>query len=117
MGYSFDDFVYDTKKALDKVSEKTAEAIGYSKAQVEKAQLKGRLRDAYCDLGKLCYDMHETDIDYTGSMKRLLSKISDIKARIKENDETLGTPVICPLCNTKNAADNCYCTKCGEKLN
>lgn len=116
MGYSFDDFIYDAKKAIDKMGEKTGAAVEYSKTQVEKAQLKGKLREKYCDLGKLCYEMHERDIDYTGSMKKLLEQIREIETQIEEADIMLGVPKICPLCGTKNAADNTYCTKCGEKL-
>ena len=116
MGYSFDDFIYDTKKAIDKVGLKTNEAIEHSKIQVGKAQLKGKLKEKFCDLGKLCYEMHETDEDYTGSMKKLLAQIKEIEDQIKDADTALGTPVVCALCGTKNSAENDYCTKCGEKL-
>lgn len=116
MSYSFDDFIYDTKKCIDKVGEKTGEAIEYSKTQLEKAQLKGKLRDKFCDLGKLCYEMHETDRDYTGSIKKLLDEIKSIESEIKEADDTLKTPKVCTLCGAKNSGDSEYCCKCGEKL-
>lgn len=116
MNYNFDDLVYDAKKFVDKAAEKSAEIYGYSKKQVEKAQLKGLMKEKLYELGKTCYEMYDKDEDYTGSMKKLIDEIKKIEEDIKEADEALKTPKICALCGAKNSGDSDYCCKCGEKL-
>ena len=116
MNFNFDDLFYETGKYLDSVKRKTGEAFDYSKKQIEKAQLKAKFRDKLTELGKMCYDMHKTDIDHTGSMKRLLIELEDLEQQIKDADDVIGTPIVCSLCGTKNNPSNDYCTKCGEKL-
>lgn len=116
MSYSFDDFIYDTKKCIDKAGEKAKDAISYSKLSVEKAEQQGKLKERYIDLGKYCYKMHETDIDYSGNMKGVIREITEIKNKLKEIDEELKVPKTCSLCGAKNPADSEYCCKCGEKL-
>lgn len=116
MSYNFDDLVYDTKKVIDKAAEKTGEIFDYSKKQVEKAQLKGLIKEKLYELGKLCYDMHEKDEDYTGSMKKLIGEIKKIDEDIKAAEDALKTPKTCSLCGAKNSGDSEYCCKCGEKL-
>ncbi len=116
MGYSFDDFIYDAKKCVDKAGEKAGEAINYSKLSLEKAEIKGRLRERYAELGKFCYKMHETGTDYSGNMKGTIREINNLEDRLKETDDALKIPKTCSLCGAKNPSDSMFCSKCGEKL-
>ncbi len=116
MNKNLDGLINGSKKAFDFVGRKTGDAIGYSKTQVEKTQMKIKFREKLTELGRLCYEMHKTDIDYTGSMKNLIIELDDLDRRMKFADEALGTPVVCGLCGTKNDSSNTYCTKCGERL-
>ena len=116
MSFNIDDLIYDTKKCIDLVGEKTGSAFEYSKNQVERIRLKGKFRDKLGELGKLCYEMHKTGTDHTGSMKRMMIELEDLEQQIKDAEEAVGTPVVCELCGTKNNSSNTYCTKCGSVL-
>lgn len=116
MNYGFDDLISDSKNVIDKLSEKANSAVNVSKAYVEKAQLRVKLKEKYYDLGKLCYSMHETGCDETGNMKKMLKEIKMLEAQLEYAEETVGKPKVCAFCGKKNAADNAFCSQCGEKL-
>lgn len=118
MNYKFDDLISDAKVVFDKVAVKTNEAVEYSKTQVERAQLRSKIRDKYQELGKLCYHMHDTGNDETGEMKIIINEIDHLKVDLKSADEAVNSKqaCICKFCGEKNEAGNAYCKKCGEKL-
>ena len=116
MKYSIDNFISDSKEVFDKISEKANSAVNVSKAYVEKAQLRVKLREKYYDLGKLCYNMHKNDSDETGNMKNLIKEIKMLEAELEYAEEASGKPKGCSFCGAKNSADNVFCSKCGEKL-
>ena len=116
MNYNFDDFISDSKELFDKLTVKANGAVNVSKAYIEKAQLRVKLKDKYYDLGKLCYDMHRSGADETGNMKILIKEIKMLEAQLEYAEEASGKPKICGLCGAKNSSENSYCAKCGEKL-
>ena len=116
MNYNMDDLITDSKELFDKISAKANGAVNVSKAYVEKAQLRVKLREKYCQLGKVCFDMHQNDSDETGNMKLIIKEIKMLKAQLEYAEEAAGKPKICRLCGAKNSAENSYCAKCGEKL-
>lgn len=116
MNYNFDNFITDSKEFFDKLTVKANGAVNVSKAYIEKAQLRVKLRDKYYDLGKLCYDMHRSGADETGNMKILIKEIKMLEAQLEYAEEASGKPKICSLCGAKNSSENSYCAKCGEKL-
>lgn len=116
MKYGIDNFVNDSKDVLDKITVKANSAVSVSKAYVEKAQLRVKLREKYYDLGKTCYNMHCTDADESGNMKRIIKEIKLLEAQLEYAEEASGKPKVCAYCGAKNSADNLYCAKCGEKL-
>lgn len=116
MKYDLDDFIGDSKAIIDKVSRKTGDAVNVSKAYARKFKLEGSLREKYCILGKLCYDMHEDDTDKTGNMKMLIKEIKMLKAELEYAEEAAGRPKMCGFCGAKNPSGNSFCSQCGEKL-
>ena len=96
MSFNFDDLVSGAKDVFDKAAAKAGEAIDYSKTQIDRGQLKAKIKEKYCDLGKICYNMHECGDD-------------DVSVNAKRSKE-------CRFCGTANDAVSAYCTKCGEKL-
>lgn len=116
MKFSIDDLIGGSKEAFDKLAGKAGSAINASKAYVEKAQISVKLKEKFYELGKLCYDMHKNDTDETGNMKKLIKEIKLLEAELELAEEASGKPVICGLCGAKNASDNTFCSKCGEKL-
>lgn len=116
MKYGFDDLISDSKEVLDKLTVKANSAVNVSKAYVEKAQLRVKLKEKYYDLGKVCYNMHCTDADETGNMKKLIKEIKMLEAQLEYAEEASGKPKICAFCGAKNNCDNAFCAKCGEKL-
>lgn len=118
MSYKFDNLISDAKVVFDKVAVKTNEAVEYSKTQVERAQMRNKIRDKYYDLGRICYQMHESGNDETGSMKKIITEIEQLKADLKAADEVVSAkqPKACKFCGEKNDSGNLFCKKCGEKL-
>lgn len=116
MRYGFDNFISDSKDAFDKVTDKAVSAVNVSKAYVEKAQLRVKLREKYYELGKACYDMHDNGIDETGNMKKMIKEIKLLETQLEYAEEASGKPKVCAYCGAKNSSDNLYCAKCGEKL-
>ncbi len=116
MNYTFDNLISDSKDVLDKLTVKANSAVNVSKAYVEKAQLRVKLREKYYELGKVCYSMHKTDSDETAEMKRIIKEIKVLEVQLECAEEASGTPKACPLCGAKNAADNAFCAKCGERF-
>lgn len=116
MKYGIDNFISDSKEAIDKLTVKANSAVNVSKAYVEKAQLRVKLKEKYADLGKLCYKMHSEDTDESGNMKKLIKEIKLLEMQLEYAEEASGKPKICVFCGAKNDAENSYCCKCGEKL-
>ena len=101
MKYGFDDIVAISKDAVDKITG---------------AQLRVKLKERYYELGKVCYSMHKDSTDETGNMKRLIKEIKMLEAQLEFAEDASGKPHVCEFCGAKNAPDNTYCCKCGERL-
>ena len=116
MKYGFDDLIGDSKEAIDKVAAKANNAVSVSKAYAQRAQLRVKLKEKYYELGKVCYNMHATDADESGNMKKLIKEIKLLEAELEYAEEASGKPKVCAYCGAKNQADNLYCSRCGERL-
>lgn len=116
MKYTLDNLICDSKNIIDKVSVKANSAFNVSKAYVEKAQVKVKLQEKYCELGKTCYEMHKSGNDETGNMKKLIKEIKLLEIQLEDAEEASGKPKTCAFCGAKNSCDNTFCAKCGEKL-
>ena len=49
-------------------------------------------------------------------MKRLIKEIKMLEAQLEFAEDASGKPHVCEFCGAKNAPDNTYCCKCGERL-
>lgn len=118
MAYNFDDFISDTKNIFDKVAARANDAVDYSKTQIDRAQLRSKIREKYAELGKICYEMHESDSDETISMKPVIAEIKELKKQLVEADKNVNAKKnqVCKFCETTNDFLSVYCSKCGEKL-
>lgn len=118
MAFNIDNIVNGAKDIFDKAAAKAGEAIDYSKVQLDRSQLRGKIKEKYVELGKICYDMHECGDDRTGEMKKVIGEIKALSAKLEEADITVNAKKskTCRFCGTANDAVSTYCTKCGEKL-
>lgn len=118
MSFNFDGLVSGAKDVFDKAAAKAGEAIDYSKTQIDKGQMRYKVKELYGKLGKICYDMHENGDDRTGEMKKVIGEIKELTDKLNETDAAVNIKKtkVCRFCETENAASNDYCTKCGEKL-
>ncbi len=118
MAFNFDDIVSGAKDIFDKAAAKAGDAIDYSKTQIDRGQLKAKIKEKYCELGKICYDMHECGDDKTGEMKKVIAEIKELDKKLSEADAAVNAKKtkVCRFCGTANDAVSEYCTKCGEKL-
>ena len=118
MGFNLDGLVSGAKGVFDKAAAKAGEAIDYSKTQIDRGQLRAKIKDLYCKLGNICYDMHENGDDRTGEMKKVIGEIKELRDKLDEADVAVNAKKtkVCRFCETANDAASVYCTKCGEKL-
>lgn len=118
MAINFDEIKSGAKGLLDKAAAKANEAIDYSRTQLDRGQLRSKIKEEYCKLGKICYDMHEVGDDRTGEMKQVIGEIKQLKTKLEEADAAVNAKKTkeCKFCGTANDATSEYCTKCGEKL-
>ncbi|MBQ5310586.1 MAG: zinc-ribbon domain-containing protein [Oscillospiraceae bacterium] len=116
MNEKIERIVRGTKTVADIVSEQTTRVAGISKAYARRIKLELALKDRYAELGKLCYNMYENDTDETGSIKSKIAEIKDIKADLRDAEDTSGKKKICPSCHAENNADDSFCARCGSRL-
>ena len=116
MNENIERIVRSTKTVAGIVTEQTTRAVGVSKAYAKRIKLELALRDRYTELGKLCYNMYENDTDETGSIKNKIAEIKDIKAELRDAEDTSGKKKICPECHAENNAEDSFCARCGCRL-
>lgn len=118
MAYNFDNFVSDAKNVFDKVASKANDAVDYSKAQIDKAQIRAKIREKYEELGKAYYEIYESDSDKVGSMKPIIAEIKKLKIKLEDADSSVKQSKYkaCAFCEIVNDGASIYCKKCGEKL-
>ncbi|MBQ5316590.1 MAG: zinc ribbon domain-containing protein [Oscillospiraceae bacterium] len=100
----------------DIVSDQATKAVDMSKAYARSVKLEMSIKDRYTELGKLCYNMYENDTDETGSIKNKIAEIKELKASLRDAEDSSGKKKICPECHSVNNADDCFCAKCGSRL-
>ena len=96
MAFSFDNIVAGAKDIFDKAAEKTGEAIDYSKTQIDRSQMRVKIKEKYGELGKAYYEsqMEHADLAETDTKKEK----------------------VCSGCNAVNSPDSSFCRTCGKKL-
>lgn len=114
MAINFDNIISGAKDIFDKASVKAGEAIDYSKTQIDRTQLKVKLKEKYCELGKACYESKTKGTDKTMAIEKLANEITDINAKLAESEPKKSK--VCPSCHTENSTESAYCRACGGKL-
>ncbi|MEG0614686.1 MAG: hypothetical protein RR540_02940 [Oscillospiraceae bacterium] len=115
---TFDNFITKAKKYVDVATVKTNEFVEVSRIEIEKSQLNSKLRELYCKLGRICFNMSKTGNDESEKMSKIINKINEVQADIDLANENLGTKKYknCPICNNKNSNLAEFCSNCGEKI-
>jgi hypothetical protein len=122
MSVDFDKIVTKTvsgaKVVYKKAGAAVSDAADFTKAQIERAALRDKIKDRYNELGKLCYAKFTGGEASESDMKRIVGEIDKLIANMKETDTIVSKnkSKICDFCKTKNDLKNVYCAKCGEKL-
>lgn len=116
MRNTFDTIISGSKELADKLAEKAASAVTVSKSYVDRAQLRVKMDEKLRELGKVCYQMHKTGSDESGSMKMIIKELKVLDAQLEMAEEAGGKPKVCAFCGGKNDPENTYCAKCGERL-
>lgn len=114
MEFNFDNIVAGAKDLFDKASAKAGEAIDYSKVQIDRSQLRIKLKEKYTELGKAYYAEKMSGSDRSYAMGKLVDEITEIKAKLDESEPKKGKT--CPQCGAVYGNDIAFCGKCGVKL-
>lgn len=116
--YDLDNLITDAKKAFDAVSAKTGEVIDLSRSQIEKSQIKVKIKEKYQELGKVCYDAAEFGSEDTTALQLIIADIKALKSELYAIDNALKSSkqVFCGNCGAKNDSGYGYCSRCGKKL-
>ncbi|MBQ5318053.1 MAG: hypothetical protein J6K17_03045 [Oscillospiraceae bacterium] len=114
MEFNFDSIVAGAKDLFDKASTKAGEAIDYSKVQIDRSQLRVKLKEKYTELGKAYYAEKMTGTDRSYAMDKLVDEITEIKFKLEESEPKKVKK--CPQCGAECAKDIAFCGKCGAKL-
>ena len=114
MEFNFDNIVSGAKDLFDKASVKAGEAIDYSKVQIDRSQLRVKLKEKYTELGKAYYAEKMSGANKSNVMDTLVDEITEIKAKLEETEPKKSKT--CPHCGAVYAKDTAFCGKCGAKL-
>ncbi|MDR0947741.1 MAG: hypothetical protein LBM87_08425 [Ruminococcus sp.] len=122
MSVDFDKIVTKTVNGAKVVAGKAVDAAtefaDFSRAQIERAALRDKIKDLYRELGRLYYSRCSGETVDGAAMTHVIEEIDKLYANMKETDgvvtKTKGK--ICGFCNAKNEPSNLFCVKCGEKL-
>lgn len=115
---AIDDLLTGAKKYIDKVSDKATEAVEVSRAQLERTQLRGKLKEKYQELGEAYFGILEAGSDERAQLESFLAEIRELRANLATVEAAIAEkgPKFCPDCGNKNEVEAGYCSKCGRKL-
>lgn len=114
MEFNIDSIVAGAKDIFDKASAKAGEAIDYSKVQIDRSQLRVKLKEKYAELGKAYYAEKMSGADRSAVIGTLVDEITELKAKLEETETKKNKT--CPKCGAECAKDIAFCGKCGAKL-
>lgn len=114
MEFNFDNIVSGAKDLFDKASAKAGEAIDYSKVQIDRSQLRVKLKEKYAELGKAYYAEKMSGATKPDAIGTLVDEITELKAKLEETEPKKNKT--CPKCGAESAKDIAFCGKCGAKL-
>lgn len=114
MAFSFDNIVAGAKDIFDKAAEKTGEAIDYSKTQIDRSQMRVKIKEKYGELGKAYYESQMENADRNDEICKLVTEIRDLHKKLAETDTK--KEKVCSGCNAVNSPDSSFCRTCGKKL-
>lgn len=114
MEFNIDSIVAGAKDIFDKASAKAGEAIDYSKVQIDRSQIRVKLKEKYAELGKAYYAEKMSGADRSAVIGTLVDEITELKAKLEETETKKNKT--CPKCGAECAKDIAFCGKCGAKL-
>lgn len=114
MAFNIDNIVAGAKDIFDKASAKAGEAIDYSKVQIDRSQLRVKLKEKYAELGKAYYTEKMSGKNHSDTICKLVDEITEIKDKLGKTE--LKKTKFCPKCGAEHSKDTTFCGKCGAKL-
>lgn len=113
----FDDIVEKTRQAGKFVCEKAEDAKDYVTLEYKASKLKSDIDAQYKALGKLIYDLSETESEECADTQVYIDSITVLKKELDAVTEEMSKfKNICPSCKVTNAQNAAFCNKCGTAL-
>lgn len=112
-----DDIVEKTKQAGKFVCGKADEAKDYVSLEYKSMKLKSEIEAQYKALGKLIYELSESESENGEDTQEYIDSISQLKSELDAViDEMSKFKNICPSCKATNSQNALFCNKCGTAL-
>ena len=112
-----DEVVKGAQKAGRFIADKADVAADFVKLEYKASSLRGKLNDAYRELGKLYFSVAETGAESAAEMDDVIEQIKGLNAELAAvEDDMKSYKRVCPSCGAKNSMKADYCQKCGTKL-
>ena len=109
-------FMDNAKGFADFVGQKAFDAAEVSKAFARKKSIEYKINEKYKELGRLCFEMHQSGLDDTGSMKKLIGEISLLQSDLRAAEDESSRSKVCRFCGTANDVSNLFCSHCGNSM-
>lgn len=119
MNYFFDNFVDKAYGVVDAAAKKTGEVVEISKYKMEAIKINNEIEKLYTQLGRTVYSTIKANYENDDLIDGMTEEIDELLMRLDAVNEKIGEMKKmsrCPACGAKNAQDNYYCARCGERL-
>ncbi len=101
-------------------AQKTSGIISQTKYAFAVNEAENKVVSVLAELGEYVYEEFSEGAEFPEEIVAKCKEINSLKeeiAALKEKIAELKESVLCPNCGEYNDTQNCYCGKCGSKIN
>lgn len=115
----FDDFMDRAKSVADSATRKTGEVVDMGKLRYEIKQTQWDIEKTYAKLGAIVYESKKSSESYDEVIELAISEIDSLCSKLQELELRLRAykrVVKCHHCGKENDQNFLFCSRCGSNL-